>query len=316
MLSNSLESKNVPGLRHAWLEVTHQCNLECVHCYTSSSPNVRSKSPLNLDEYKRIILEVRYQGCASIQFIGGEPTIYPGLIELIEFSRTSGFDRIEIFTNLTRLSNDLLESIKKNKAIIACSFYSSEQHVHESITKSKGSFDRTVKNIKVVVAADIPLRVGIVSVPGVNDTGISETKMFLESIGATDVGVDIMRGFGRGAIATESAEPCFADLCGKCNDGSICIDPEGNVSPCIMSRFCTIGSVREGPISAMLNSGAWNRFSAQLDNATSYRRTAFDSSIYVDVIEYNVCPPQIGGPPECFPKNNCVPVVLPCYPTR
>jgi hypothetical protein len=43
-----------------------------------------------------------------------------------------------------------------------------------------------------------------------------------------------MRHFGRGAAHLEQSQ--IAELCSSCADGTLCVGPDGRVSPCIMSK--------------------------------------------------------------------------------
>ncbi|MHC0430066.1 SPASM domain-containing protein [Streptomyces sp. O3] len=56
---------------------------------------------------------------------------------------------------------------------------------------------------------------------------------------------DRKRAFGRGS---RGAAPTIADLCGHCAHEKCAIGPNGDVWPCVLGRFLTIGSVRETPI--------------------------------------------------------------------
>ena len=71
-------------LKFLWLELTRKCNLECVHCYTDSSPARDLYETLGADDWKRALREAATLDCRSVQFIGGEPTLHPELPDLID----------------------------------------------------------------------------------------------------------------------------------------------------------------------------------------------------------------------------------------
>jgi len=57
---------------HAVYEVTHRCNLSCVHCYQAR------KAPgeeLLMDEFKALVREMREGGTMFLAFSGGEPLL-------------------------------------------------------------------------------------------------------------------------------------------------------------------------------------------------------------------------------------------------
>src|ERR1035437_3827001 len=96
-----------PTLDFVWLELTNRCNLRCTHCYTQSSPTSGRSDVLTTVDYLKLIQDIHAEGCRTIQFIGGEPTLNRDLQILISEAHRRGFSFIEVFTNLTRLSSEL-----------------------------------------------------------------------------------------------------------------------------------------------------------------------------------------------------------------
>ena len=45
------------------------------------------------------------EGCSSAGFLGGEPTVYPHIVESIAYAKSLGYDRIALCTNATRMSD-------------------------------------------------------------------------------------------------------------------------------------------------------------------------------------------------------------------
>ncbi|SHF02779.1 4Fe-4S single cluster domain-containing protein [Seinonella peptonophila] len=78
------------SLRFLWLEITGRCQLECVHCYAESGPNGTHGS-MSVNDWKRVIEDAASLGVSTVQFIGGEPTLHPEFISLLETAtKTSG----------------------------------------------------------------------------------------------------------------------------------------------------------------------------------------------------------------------------------
>jgi MoaA/NifB/PqqE/SkfB family radical SAM enzyme len=184
--------------------------------------------------------EARSIGCRRLQFIGGEPTVHPDLLRLIEHAKHTGFKYIEVFTNATLLSEDLIESFKKLDVRVALSLYSSDPETHDQITGRAGSFDKTLTAIKQLVEQKIRFRTGIILMEQ-NATHFKKTKKFLKRLGAIYVGKDDMRRIGRGKQSVSEASP-MDELCGHCWRGTLCIDPNGNAYPCVFSRFAPVGN--------------------------------------------------------------------------
>ncbi|MGH7929863.1 MAG: radical SAM protein, partial [Candidatus Binatia bacterium] len=72
-------------------------------------------------ELHSVIDDARSLGCDSMQFIGGEPTLHPRLHALIKYAATSQYRFIEVFTNATRLTDDLYDAIARYGIKVAVS---------------------------------------------------------------------------------------------------------------------------------------------------------------------------------------------------
>src|SRR4051812_46331812 len=167
------------ALRFLWLEITPRCNLTCGHCYTRSSPY---RTDPGLVDWRRVLQEAFDLGCRQVQFIGGEPTLHPLINDYLRAASELGDEFIEIYTNLVKLSDDLLHSIEAFDVNVATSFYSPNAEIHEQITSVKGSFDRTVAGIEKIIERNIPLRIGITSMPE-NQHEVRKAISFLKARG-------------------------------------------------------------------------------------------------------------------------------------
>lgn len=250
-------------LNHVWLELTRRCNLQCVHCYADAGPRLPLSEGLTTHDWLEVIRSARASGCKTIQLIGGEPLLHPDLENLLKEARAINFESVEVFTNTTRINSDMIGILKKYKVRIALSFYASNAECHERITAVKGSYQRTVKAIKDLLAASIPLRVGLIQVNQSEDE-VSRAREWLHELGIGQVGVDHVRAVGRGDKHNAFADPLaqLPQLCGACSDGKLCIASTGSVFPCIMARAWRVGHVRDG-LSHILDGNEMSTFRAK-----------------------------------------------------
>jgi MoaA/NifB/PqqE/SkfB family radical SAM enzyme len=109
-------------LAMVWLELTARCNLHCRHCYADASPTAALQGSMSLDNWRTVIDEAVDLGASAVQFIGGEPTLHPHFRTLIEHAGKADLPLIEVFTNATRLSDDIVGCLKENRARVAASF--------------------------------------------------------------------------------------------------------------------------------------------------------------------------------------------------
>lgn len=98
------------------IEVTDGCNLTCPMCYAASAPGQQHKS---LEDIQRVIDRlVAAEGRAEVvQLSGGEPTLHPQLMDMVEYALAQPIDYVMINTNGIRLANDdrLVEQLAEHR---------------------------------------------------------------------------------------------------------------------------------------------------------------------------------------------------------
>lgn len=89
------------------ISITPHCNLNCEGCYSSTAGNIqrfkssKTKTPLNLEQWQKVIKEAGELGIFVNIIAGGEPFLFPGLIELCGEFKDQTF---VIFTNGTAIT--------------------------------------------------------------------------------------------------------------------------------------------------------------------------------------------------------------------
>ena len=288
------------GLEFVWLEITPRCNLQCRHCYAGSSPWM--KDPGSVD-WNRAIDESYKLGCRKIQFIGGEPTLHPQLGDLISRARTVGYEFIEVFSNLTAVSDRLLDKFSSCGVSVATSFYSRDPKIHDSITGLSGSFNRTVSGIRRVLARGIPIRVGLILMD-VNNQKVDETMRFLADLGISPekIKVDEVRPVGRGQSLVQCKGQDEA-LCGACWQGRLAITYDGSVYPCVFSRYECLGNANQDELIDIVSSEKLKHFRVRIRRMEREREVCGPN-----------CSPDLPPPTTCNPSAGCTPGCNPCSP--
>jgi organic radical activating enzyme len=274
-----------------WLELTNQCNLKCLHCYSESSPRSTEKDLLDTSKHITLLGEAFALGCRRVQFIGGEPTLNKNLPTLIDCAANLGYEFIEVFSNLVSLDDGLLDTFVQCRVAVATSVYASTPELHDVITQALGSHRRTISNIKRVLIRGLQLRVGIIAMEE-NKTVIDATVQWLRDLGVTQIGIDPIRHFGR----AQKENPCsMENLCGNCASNILAIGPDGIVAPCIMSKQWAVGSVLNAPLSQIARSQILVQTRRRIADAT------------VKNWGPNPCQPDSSCMPNCNPSYNCIP---------
>lgn len=112
------------------IQVTRECNQECVFCAAPPSKKERS-----FDEIKDKILELQKHGTTDLMLTGGEPTTRKDIIDILKFA-TGKFNEITIQTNATKLTEELLQKIIDLKSNIRfnTSFHTSDRGIYKKIS--------------------------------------------------------------------------------------------------------------------------------------------------------------------------------------
>ena len=63
---------------------TRRCNLRCLHCYSSSSPEEHDQ--LGVALLLQAISDARTEGYTVVSFSGGEPLLYKPIWDLLEYA--------------------------------------------------------------------------------------------------------------------------------------------------------------------------------------------------------------------------------------
>jgi cyclic pyranopterin phosphate synthase len=81
------------------LSVTDRCNFRCVYCMEPDTRFMPKMELLSLDEYVRVAAACVGLGVTKVRITGGEPTVYPRLLELIERLAALGAPDLAMTTN-------------------------------------------------------------------------------------------------------------------------------------------------------------------------------------------------------------------------
>ncbi len=89
------------------ISVTNQCNLKCQGCWVSIDNTSKGMNPETLNN---IITESKKKGSYFFGILGGEPIMYPNLINVLEKHPDCYF---QLFTNGTLLTDEVAKKLRK-----------------------------------------------------------------------------------------------------------------------------------------------------------------------------------------------------------
>ena len=128
----------------AW-EITRRCNLNCVHCRSSSKLEVNDHPDFSLDEAKRVLDDISSFAQPVVVLSGGEPLLRPDVFDIAAYGNKKGL-RMCLATNGTLVTEEICHNIKKSGIrMVSLSLDGSSAEVHDNFRNQKGAFDGTIK---------------------------------------------------------------------------------------------------------------------------------------------------------------------------
>lgn len=135
------------------IEFSLLCNFKCQYCYVGEAANpVRELGP---DEIRRVILEAKGLGARKIIVLGGEPMIYPAILEMLEFIRGEGMS-VEVFTNGTNITAEVARRLYDLGVQVVLKMNSFKESVQDQLAGSKGAYGIIQKAFANLSAAGFP----------------------------------------------------------------------------------------------------------------------------------------------------------------
>ncbi len=160
------------------------CNSNCVYCsaprdkYVLEHTKVYKVLPLIKDMIKNKILKKE----GTIDFAGGEPTIYCEFEALLHEFIKNDFKKIIIHTNAIRESKSIIKGLKKGVVRVLVSVDAGSKEIHRKV-KQVESYDSVWKNLKTYAKSQPEnanyVKTKYIIVPNLNDTE-EEINIWLE----------------------------------------------------------------------------------------------------------------------------------------
>jgi len=272
-------------------EITHQCNLRCVHCLSASSE--ASEDELAFDECKRIVDELAELKVFEINFGGGEPLLKDYFLPLLSYIHKKGIVTC-ISTNGTCLTDEAIALFDNNPLVnVQVSLDGATAEVNDAI-RGRGTFPQIIAGIERLAGKNIPLSINSV-VTSRNYFQLKELKELAVSYGANlrvsrfrpsgraraswealrlnslqlkeladwlNGEPDILTGDSFFSISQDGRRQLGLDMCGACKM-TCCIDPFGDVYPCAFLQADELrgGSLRDKTLKDIWdNSSVFNYF--------------------------------------------------------
>ncbi|UCD72065.1 MAG: radical SAM protein [Syntrophobacterales bacterium] len=137
--------KLIPFTVH-W-ELTYHCNLQCPHCYAVPQ---KSREELSSGEIAAILDLLKESGTLYVIFSGGEILTRGDFFDIARYARSKGF-ALRLMSNGTLIHESVADRIKDLRPLsVEISLYGSNPQIHDGITGCPGSFERSLKALRLL----------------------------------------------------------------------------------------------------------------------------------------------------------------------
>lgn len=128
--------------REVCLFLTLKCNQNCRYCH-----RFLGIDEVSFEDNKRIINKIAEDGIKNMTFTGGEPLLYPNIIELVKLAKEKGL-KVKLITNGSVLANNpKMREIYNYLDSITFSIDSCDNEINEKLGRSY----KHAENIKTVL---------------------------------------------------------------------------------------------------------------------------------------------------------------------
>ena len=167
----------------AW-EITRRCNLNCVHCRSSSGLEAVGHPDFSIDEAHRVLDDIASYAKPVVVLSGGEPLLRGDVFEIAAYGAEKGL-RMCLATNGTLVTQEICAKIKQaGIRMVSLSLDGASAAVHDNFRNQPGAFDGTLNAARLFRENGIPFLINS-SFTKRNQEEIPKIYALAKELGAT-----------------------------------------------------------------------------------------------------------------------------------
>lgn len=166
------------------LELTHRCNLDCVHCYVNLPANDREarSRELTFEECCRVIDAMVEEGCFYLLITGGEPLLRRDFRDIYLYAKRSGL-LITLFTNGCLVTPDTADFLSEYPPFsIEITLYEASEAVYEQVTEVPEAYRKCLRGIRLLRERHLPLKLKTVGL-SINQREVADMQRVADELG-------------------------------------------------------------------------------------------------------------------------------------
>ncbi len=230
------------------IEITKNCNLRCKYCFDEAG----KKFPeLPLSEWVKILDSLYNKGLRFIKISGGEPFLYPEILELLEYAQEKFI--VSLSTNGYFIDENIARRLSTmHLQAVQISLDSTTAKIHDSL-RGTGSWEKASNALKLLSNMNVPIRIST-TVTAKNCDNLADIRAFADELGA-ELSFEVLKKNGRASTmgsdyfitdtdkvkqysSESSTHKILDELHMTCQSqlGSVGISYRGNIKPCNLTE--------------------------------------------------------------------------------
>ncbi len=167
----------------AW-EITRRCNLNCVHCRSSSGMEDMGHPDFSTEEAYRVIDDIVSYASPVVVLSGGEPLLRKDVFDIAKYGTEKGL-RMCMATNGSLVTEKICKGIKESDIkMVSLSLDGSTAEIHDNFRNQKGAFTGVMNAAELFNKHGIKFLINS-SFTKRNQEDIPEVYKLAKKIGAT-----------------------------------------------------------------------------------------------------------------------------------
>jgi len=142
-------NKQVLKNKIALFEITHRCNLRCIHCCADADGVISDKKDLTTEESERVLDKLIEWNPERIMLSGGEPMLRKDFTELLIYLKKHYKGEIMVSTNGTLINDKNVNILAKCAYQIDISLDGIDEKTC-SLVRGPGVFDKVMNSVKLL----------------------------------------------------------------------------------------------------------------------------------------------------------------------
>ncbi|WFU18826.1 radical SAM protein [Bradyrhizobium sp. CB3481] len=182
--------------------LTEKCNYKCKYC--SHWRQEHYTDEISVADWKEALLSLK-EFCSPllIDFTGGEPTIYPHFLDIVEFCCSQGIDWVTTTNGSTLTRTKFVQQLVAARPLkIDISIDSASNDIHDDARGVPGSLSRISRGASALISErnrsgqNFPVRLKV-TVHKLNAGSLVPIVRWAEAVGATSIDFNAVNGLWR-----------------------------------------------------------------------------------------------------------------------